>query len=488
MPDLSEHDLACATPACATQELVETFDLIVLGAGSAAREAAERARVEHGASVAIIERERWGGQCPNVACKPTKQYVTAAELLRDVRDVAADLGIEAGTPRFDLAQLKERTDWLVGPQETWRQRFVDAGYEVIDGEATFADARTVRVGERELTSDRILIATGSRTAVPPIDGLDDVPWIDHIGALQLTELPESLIVLGGGPVGLELAQSFARFGSTVTIVQHDERIATRSDADAAAEVAKALKDDGIDVLTSMTMSAVARDGDGLAATLTPRAGGASRVVNASTLLIASGRVPNVEALELERAGVAYDRRGIQVDERMRTNVGGIWAAGDVAATVQLTPIAAIEAQVAVNNMLGDGTRTIDYTEIPVAIFTDPELGSVGLSEAEAIDAGFEVEVARYDASALLRPYYAETRTATPHGLVKLVFERGSRRLLGIHAVVRAASELMQGYAVALRLGATTDDIALGHYVFPTNGEGIHYAAESAAGSAQAVAS
>ena len=268
-------------------------------------------------------------------------------------------------------------------------------------------------GSASYTSDRILIATGSRTAVPPVDGLEDVPWIDHIGALQLTELPESLIVLGGGPVGLELAQSFARFGSTVTIVQHDERIATRSDADAAAEVAKALQDDGIDVLTSMTMSAVARDGDGLVATLTPRAGGASRVVNASTLLIASGRVPNVEALELERAGVAYDRRGIQVDERMRTNVEGIWAAGDVAATVQLTPIAANEAQVAVNDMLGDSTRTIDYTEIPVAIFTDPELGSVGLSEAEAVDAGFEVEVAA---------------TTRPHSCVPTTPRPGRRRL------------------------------------------------------------
>ena len=481
MPDLSEHDLAGATPACATQELVDSFDLIVIGAGSAAREAADRASSDHGASVAIIERERWGGQCPNVACKPTKQYVAAAELLRDLGAVAADLGIEAGTPRFDLAQLKERTDWLVGTQETWRQRFVDSGYEVIDGEASFADARTVRVGERELTSDRILVATGSRTAVPPVDGLEEVPWIDHIEALELTELPESLLVLGGGPVGLELAQAFSRFGSAVTIVQHDDRIAARSDADAAAEVTKALEDEGIDVLTATTMTAVVRDGDGLSATLTPRAGGAERVINASLLLIASGRMPNVESLELERAGVAHDRRGIQVDERMRTNIDGIWAAGDVAATVQLTPIAAIEAQVAVNNMLGDASRTIDYTQIPVAIFTDPELGSVGLTEAEAVEAGFEVDVARYEASALLRPYYAETRTATPRGLVKLVFERGSRRLLGIHAVVRAASELVQGYAVALRLGATIDDIALGHYAFPTNGEGIHYAAEAAAG-------
>lgn len=487
MPDLPEHDLARAA-APPAQELMESFDLIVLGAGSASREAATRAATGHGATVAVIERERWGGQCPNVACKPTKQYVAAAELLRDLGTVAADLGIDVGQPSFDLAQLKERKDWLVGTQETWRGRFVEAGYETIDGEASFVDARTVQVGGRELTSERILIATGSRTAVPPIEGLAEVPWVDHIEALELTELPRSTLVLGAGPVGLELAQAFARFGSAVTIVQHGDRIAPRADADAAAEVAKALQDDGVDVVTGTTVRAVAPRGAGLAATLEPRDGGPGRVVEAATLLVASGRVPNVEALDLERAGVTYDRRGIEVDERLRTNVPGIWAAGDVTATIQLTPVAALQAQVAVDDMFGDGTRSMDYTLIPSAIFTDPELAAVGLSEADAVEAGFEVDVARYDASALLRPYYSEPRAATPRGLVKLVFERGSRRLLGIHAAVRGASELVQGYAVALGLGATIDDLALAHYAFPTNGEGVHYAAESAAGSAQAVAS
>ena len=248
---------------------MDTYDVIVLGAGSAAREAATRASVEHGASVAIVERERWGGQCPNVACKPTKQYVSAAELLRDLAAVAADLGIDTGPASFDLGRLKERKDWLIGTSETWRQRFVDSGYEVIDGEASFADAHTVRVGDRTLTSERILIATGSRTAKPPIDGLDGVPWIDHIAALELTELPESLLVLGGGPVGLELAQAFARFGSRVTIVQSADRISPRSDADATAEVTLALEDDGVDVVTSTFVTAVERDGAHVVATLTP---------------------------------------------------------------------------------------------------------------------------------------------------------------------------------------------------------------------------
>jgi mercuric reductase len=453
---------------------VERFDLIVLGAGSAAREAATRAATEHGVRVAVIERERWGGQCPNVACKPTKQYTAAAELLRDLGRAAAELGIDAGPASFDLARLKARKDRLVGTQETWRSRFVDAGYEAIDGEGSFVDAHTVRVGGRTLTSDRILVATGSRTAVPPIAGLEGVSWIGHIEALELTELPESLLVLGGGAVGLELAQSFARFGSRVTLVEANERIAIRWDAEAAAEVAAALEDDGIDIVTGTYVTAVSPRGSRIAATLTPRDGGTARTIEVARLLVASGRAPNVEALALEAAGVGHDEAGIGVDERLRTNVSGIWAAGDVTATIQLTPVAALQAQVAVADMFGDGTRTIDYAVIPTSIFTDPELASVGLSEDAAREQGFEVETSVYANADLLKPYYLDA----PRGLLKLVYERGSRRLLGLHAVVRGGGELVQGYAVALKLGATVDDIALGHYVFPSYGEGIHYAAEA----------
>src|SRR5215831_13635690 len=161
-----------------------SFDLIVLGAGSAAREAAAHAVRDHGARVALVERERWGGQCPNVACKPTKQYVTAAELLHDLA-VAADLGIHIGERSFDLARLKARKDRLVGTQEAWLQRFHDAGFDTVAGEGAFVDSNTVRVGRRVLTAERVLIATGSRTAVPPIDGIDGVPWIDHVDALEL---------------------------------------------------------------------------------------------------------------------------------------------------------------------------------------------------------------------------------------------------------------------------------------------------------------
>jgi pyruvate/2-oxoglutarate dehydrogenase complex dihydrolipoamide dehydrogenase (E3) component len=182
----------------------------------------------------------------------------------------------------------------------------------------------------------------------------------------------------------------------------------------------------------------------------------------------------VDALRLEGAGFDHDGRALAVDERLRTSVPGIWAAGDVTATIQLTPVATLQAQVVVADMFGDGSRTLDYDLIPTAIFTDPEVASVGLSEAEAAERGFDVDTVTYAAKDLLRPYYVDA----PRGLLKLVFERGSRRLLGLHAVVRGGSELVQGYAVALKLGATVDDVALAHYVFPSYGEGIHYAAET----------
>jgi mercuric reductase len=187
----------------------------------------------------------------------------------------------------------------------------------------------------------------------------------------------------------------------------------------------------------------------------------------------------VEQLDLARAGVESVPAGIPVDDRMRTNVEGIWAAGDVIVGPQFTPVGAEQAQVAVQDMFGDGARRIDYSVLPTAIFTDPELASVGLTEDEARAQGFEVETSSYPGDGILRSYYTLPRDASAHGLVKLVYERDSRRLLGLHALVKGGAELVQGYAVALRLGATIDDIADVIYAFPTMGEAVHYAAEAA---------
>src|SRR5437763_355862 len=216
--------------------MAENFDLIVIGAGSGARDGASRASRDHGARVALIERVRWGGSCPNVACRPTKAYLVAAELTYTVNELSDWMGVRCGPAEVDLARVRAWKDSLRRTQESWVDVLTDAGYEVVPGEASFVDATTVRVGERELTAERILIATGSRTAVPRVPGIENVDWIDHISALELEQIPESLLVVGAGPVGLELAQIFARFGSRVTIVNHGPQIAARADTEAAAEL------------------------------------------------------------------------------------------------------------------------------------------------------------------------------------------------------------------------------------------------------------
>lgn len=445
------------------------YDLVVLGSGSAARDGAGKAAREFGARVALVEHWLWGGSCPNLACRPTKAYVAAAELMHDVKHFAAERGIDVSAPSIDLARTRAWKDSLRRDQQSWVQVLTEAEYSVLPGTATFMDARTVRVGERGLTGERILIATGSRTAVPAIPGIEEVDWIDHVSALELGEVPESLLVVGGGPVGLEFAQIFARFGTRVTVVNHGPQIAGRSDTEAAAELQAALEDEGIDVLLNTEVDSFSAGDNGTDATV----GGSTLIV--SRVLLASGRTPNVEELVLERAGVEVGRGGVAVDDRQRTSVAGIWAAGDVAAGPMLTPTAQYQARVAVEDMFGDGGRRADYTVLPTAIFTDPELAGVGLTEAEASAAGHDVDVVRHPLPAVTRAQY----TRTKRGLYKIVFDRESRRVLGVHVVSRAASDIVGGLAPALKLGVTVDDLAFMHHIYPSFSEGLKAAAEKA---------
>jgi mercuric reductase len=450
--------------------MTDHCDLIVIGAGSAARDAAARASRDYGARVALIERIRWGGSCPNVACKPTKAYLVAAELAYTVNELSDWMGVRCSPVQVDLARVRAWKDSLRRSQKSWIELLKEQGYEVVPGEAAFVDERTVRVGERELSADRILIATGSRTAVPPIPGIENVDWIDHVTALELEQIPESLLVVGAGPVGLEFAQIFARFGSRVTIVNSGSQIAARADTEAATELQAALEEEGIEVVLNGSVESFARDGDTTVATLP---GG--RELRVSHVLLASGRLPNTEELELDRAGVETSRGYVVVDDRQRTNVDGIWAAGDVATGPQFTPVAQYQARIAVDDMFGAGKRRADYSVLPTAIFTDPELGSVGLTEQEARDEGYDVDVVKQPLPNLTRAQY----TRTKRGLFKIVFDPSTRKVLGVHVVSRGASDIVGGLAPALQLGVTVDDLAYMHHVYPSYSEGVKAAAEKA---------
>ncbi len=447
----------------------EQFDLIVLGSGSGARDGANKARKEFGARVAIVENTRWGGSCPNVACKPTKAYVVVADLAHDINTVAGKLGIEVGEARANLARIKARKDELITSRDVWMERLRSAGHEPFDGTGAFLDPHTVQVNGGSLSAERILVATGSRTAVPPIEGLDEVGWIDHVTALQLTELPETLLVVGGGPVGLELAQIFSRFGSRVVVVQQADRIAPRSDATATDELHAALEEEGIEIRTGTTISRVRREDSDIVATL------GEEEIRAAQLLLASGRTPNVELLDLGNVGIEHNRVGVTVDERLRTSLDGVWAAGDVTGVLPFTPIAQYQARVAVEDMFGGNGARADYSSLPTTIFTDPELSSVGLTDQEARDQGHDVETAVHPIKYVQRAAYTDTK----RGLFKLVWDRISRRVLGIHVVCRNGGDIVQGFGVAMRLGATVDDLARAHHAFPTWAEGVKAAAEQA---------
>jgi mercuric reductase len=449
---------------------VEHYDLIVLGSGSAARDGAGRAAREHGARVALIEHWLWGGSCPNVACRPTKAYVVAAELMHDVRHHARERGIDLPEPTVRLAQTLKWKDSIRRDQQSWLQTLKDAGYGVVPGTASFVDARTVGVGDRQLSGERILVATGSRTAVPSIPGIEEIEWIDHVSALELEEVPESLLVVGAGPVGLEFAQIFARFGSHVTIVNTGPQIAARADTEAAGELQAALEEEGIEVVLNSGVDSFVRSRNGIAASVS------GRTIDVSHVLLASGRLPNVEELELDRIGLEVGRGGISVDDRQRTNVDGIWAAGDVVVGPMLTPIAQYQARIAVEDMFASSSsRRADYSALPTAIFTDPELGDVGLTETEAAEQGYDIGVVKHPLPYVTRAQY----TGAKHGLYKIVFDRKTRRVLGVHVVSRAASDIVGSITPALKLGLTVDDLAFMHHIYPSYSEGLKAAAEKA---------
>jgi mercuric reductase len=453
--------------------VIDRFDLVVLGGGSAARDAANMAMRDYDARVALVERERWGGSCPNVACSPTKAYLVAAELAHDANTRAPVLGIETGPARVDLARVRQWKESLKPSQEQWVRELEASGFTAITGQARFTGPKTLRVGERELDADRILIATGSRTAVPPVEGIDEIDWLDHVSALDLDEVPRSLLVVGGGAVGLEFGQAFARFGARVRIADAAERIAPLADADSSATLAAALEAEGIELATSVFVNRLRQEGDEVVATIAPRDGSEPYERRAHKVLLASGRVPNVEELDLEAAGVETTKSGITVNEHLRTSAPGIWAAGDVTAIAQFTPIAQYQARVAVADMFGEDAPAADYSVLPTAIFTDPEVGSVGLTEEQAREEGHDVGVTRNERVKRFQFIGAE------HGLFKIVFDRGSRKVLGLHVVSRSAGEIVQGFSLGLRLGATVDDLATMHHVFPTFGEGVKAAAERA---------
>jgi pyruvate/2-oxoglutarate dehydrogenase complex dihydrolipoamide dehydrogenase (E3) component len=442
-------------------------DLCVIGAGSGGLAVAAGA-AQMGAKVVLIERGLMGGDCLNFGCVPSKSLLAAARAA-DLWRRGAALGLAYAPPRIDFAAVGDSVQQVIAgiaPNDS-AERFEGLGVRVLRAEACFTSPRAVRAGEFEVRPRRFVIATGSQPAIPAIPGLDGVPYLTNETVFANRELPEHLIVIGGGPIGIEMAQAYRRLGAKVTVLDLGPLL-PRDDPELVASLAERLTGEGVVTRPRVEIAAVERDGDGL---LVHLAGG-ERVAG-SHLLVAAGRRPNIAALDLSAAGIAATAKGITVDARLRTTNRRAFAVGDVAGGPQFTHIALYHAGIVIRNALFRLPAKVDYRGLPWVTYTDPELAQVGLTEAAARTVGGALRILRWRFAENDR---ARTERDT-EGSIKIVARRDGR-ILGAAILGAGAGDLILPWALAisqkLKIGALANLIV----PYPTRGEASKRAAGS----------
>lgn len=448
------------------------YDLVILGAGSAAFAAAIRA-TEAGARVAVVERETIGGTCVNVGCVPSKALLRAA----DVRHLAASqdfAGVPTSADTPDLAALVAQKDELV---EAMRQeKYVDLvdtyGWDHLPGEARFTGPDTVSVDGRELRAAAFLVATGASPDVPPIPGLQEIDYLTSTTALDCTELPGRLVMIGANAIGLELGQYFAHLGSEVTFFDVLERVAPFEEPEVSEALTGVLRDEGADAHAPARVTAVELDGDGYI--VRAEVHGEEVSVPCDRVLVATGRRPNTAALDAEAAGIDLDSRGaVVVDEHLRTSNPRVFAAGDCTPAPQFVYVSAYEGALAADNVLG-ASRRVDFRGLPRVTFTTPQIASVGMTEAQAREAGHEVKTSVLPLSAVPRAIVnRDTR-----GLLKLVADERTDELLGASILADGAGDVIQSAVLAVKFRLTTRDLAETFHPYLTIAEGLKLAAQT----------
>ena len=454
------------------------FDLIVIGSGPGGYHAAIRA-AQLGLNVACVEKESIGGVCLNVGCIPTKALLHVGAEVRDAKHAEA-FGVTFSEPRIDLAKVEGFKQGVVKKMTSGvGMLFKGNKVTLLTGTASFVDANTITVGEERHSAKSFIVATGSSPITIPGFELDGDRVVDSTGALTIGDsVPERLLVIGAGAIGLEFADVYQSLGSSVTVVELLEQIAPSSDADAAKELRKALEKRGIVIKTGTKVESQKPGKKGSEVVLTG-ADGASEKLVVDRILVAVGRRPNGRDLGLEAIGVDVDKRGYVtvVNDHMQTSQPHVYAIGDVARAPLLAHKAMKEGLVAAEHAAGKPTAY--DTVVPSVIYTSPELASVGMTEAEAKEAGFELRVGRF-------PLAASGRAATlgvDEGLIKLIGDAKTDLLLGCHIVGPNAGDLISEAALAIEMGATLEDIALTQHPHPTLSEGLMEAAEHAHGRA-----
>jgi pyruvate/2-oxoglutarate dehydrogenase complex dihydrolipoamide dehydrogenase (E3) component len=452
----------------------EKYDAIIIGAGQAGVPLSS-ALANAGWKTALIEQEHVGGTCVNEGCTPTKTMVASARVAHLARR-AADYGVKTGPVTVDLRKVRQRKRDIVESFRGGNERRIEGteGSELLRGEAHFTGPKSLEVtlndgGGQRLTADKIFINTGARPRRPSLPGLEGVPYLDSTSIMELGEVPEHLLVIGGGYIGLEFGQMFRRFGSQVTIVQRSGQLLTREDPDVAEEVAEILRGEGIKVLLNTQPLRVDKiAGEQLQLMVQTEEG--ERALTGSHLLVAAGRVPNSDRLNLEAAGIETDWRGfIPVDERLETNVAGVYALGDVNGGPAFTHISYDDFRIIRTNLIEDGEATTAGRPVPYTVFIDPQLGRVGLSEQQAKAEGRDIRVAKMPMAWVARAL----ETDETRGLMKVVLDADTGQILGAAILGIEGGEIMAVLQMAMMGGVPYTDIRDAVFAHPTLAESLN---------------
>ena len=451
----------------------QQFDAIIIGSGQAGKPLCT-ALAGAGMRTALIERGDFGGTCINVGCTPTKTMVASARVAYLARR-GADYGVHTGDIRIDMERVRQRKRDIVKEFREAGQTRIEqtANVELIFGEASFTGANSLLIrlkdgGQRELTAAKIFINAGARPAVPALDGLKSVPFLDNASIMELGTVPEHLLVLGGGYVGLEFGQMFRRFGSRVTIVHSAGQLLSREDPDVGEEVAKILQQDGIEVLLNAHANRVNHSGGDIR--LDVQHQGGSTALAGSHLLVATGRVPNSDSLNLAAAKVQTDERGfIKVNGRLETTVPGIYALGDIKGGPAFTHIAYDDFRIIRTNLIEKGSATTDGRLVPYTVFIDPQLGRIGMTEGEARKQKRNIRVAKLPMASVARAREMdETR-----GFMKAIVDAETNQILGAAVLGVEGGEVMSAIEIAMMGKLPYTALRDGVFAHPTLTESLN---------------
>lgn len=443
---------------------------LVIGSGEASKFLAWNL-AKQGQKTAVVERSMIGGSCPNIACLPSKNIIYSAKAVSLI-DPSSGLGVVSGTVKVDMVGVARRKREMVeGLTELHLANFKASGAELIMGEARFTATKTVEVelsdGKRRILSgDRVFLCVGSRASIPDVPGLVLAAPMTHVEALDLERLPEHLVIIGGGYVGLEFAQAMRRFGSRVTIIQHGHQLLGREDADISRAILELMRDEDIEVfLDAEVLSVSGRSG--VQVKMQVRSGAATIIVDATDILIAAGRVPNTDRLNVDAAGIVLSESGyVEVNERLQTSAAGVWAMGDCAGSPQFTHAGYDDFRVVLSDLVGASRTTRDRL-VPYCLFTDPELAHVGMSEKEAKANNIPYRIAKLPMSNVMR---TQTLSQT-RGFMKALIGSDDR-ILGFTAFGAEASELMAVVQTAMIGGMPYIELRDMIFTHPTISEGL----------------